>query len=380
MIFFRSLLILILMIALSACIVPKRIYSGAEILQIASDRVTAVEGGRIEVPFAITPEMAQFARDATRDKVTHVRKAIALVEAMISKWDLEITYDSSADMTAHQVFFERRANCMSFTNLFIGLSRSLGMDTAYVDVPQLSDYSIEGNIILNNGHMCAGLWDGGEFYLVDFSPDPEKHYRIYRIIDDLEAIAHHYNNLGYRVLRENPAHIDEAIRYYRISTEIKPGFPPGHNNLGAAYASRGDLDQARFHYECALEHDPQMAEANCNMGSLFFTQGRLSEAKKHFEKAVSAAKDNSHYHYRLGMTDYFLGDFRSASRHFIETIRIDERFTSAYIGLALIEERLLQYDTALEHLEKALSIQPGLSDATSRYNNIMLKASLVADI
>ncbi len=365
---------------LSACIVPKRIYSRNEILQIASDRVTAVEGGRIDIPFAITPEMAQFAQDATRDKVTHVKKAIALVEAMISKWDLEITYDSSADMTAHQVFFEHRANCMSFTNLFIGLSRSLGMDTAYVDVPQLDDYTIEGNIILNNGHMCAGLWDGGEFYLVDFSPEPEKHYRIYRVIDDLEAIAHHYNNMGYRVLRENPARIDEAIRYYRISTEIKPGFPPGHNNLGAALASRGDLEKAQFHYQSALENDPQMAEANCNMGSLLFTQGRLNEAKRYFEKAVSSAKDNSHYQYRLGMTCYFLGDLRSASRHFVETIRIDEHFTSAYIGLALIEERQSHYQSALQHLEKAISIQPGLSDATSRYNNILLKTSMDADI
>lgn len=376
----RFAILSVLLFSMTGCLNPKRIYTEVELRSIASEKLTAMPASEFDIPFKITSEMHAFAKQATRDSVTAAQKAIALVEAMISHWELEITYDKAASLTARDVFLLRYANCMSFTNLFIGLSRSIGMETVYVDVPQVHSYYNEGNIILNNGHMCAGLWDGAEFYLVDFSPDPEKHYRIYNVIDDLEAIAHHYNNMGYRILHDDPSQIQEAIRHYMIATEIKPGFPQGNNNLGAAYASLGDYQKAEIHYRQALNTAPAMAEANCNLGSIFFAQGKMLDARNHFARAVSSSKNNSHYHYRYAMACYYLGDLREAMKHFLETIRIDETYTNAYLGLALIAEKSSDYRSALMHLVKATALNPAQNEAYSRYTNLLLRTCLGAGI
>src|SRR5215212_5479787 len=70
----------------------------------------------------------------------------------------------------------------------------------------------------------------------------------------------------------------EAIACYRRALELKAGYFEAHNNLGAALRDRGQLDEAAASYRRALELKPDYIEAHVNYGHVLKSQKKLDEA------------------------------------------------------------------------------------------------------
>jgi len=276
---------------------------------------------------------------AVRNEERDIDRSISLVEAIVSRWDLDTEYDPRADLTALEVFELGRANCLAFTNLFVGLSREVGLRTVYVDVRQIEDIYLENNIIVNSGHICAGLYDSGQFYLIDFARTPQKDYRVFTEIDDFEALANHYNNLAYRQQTPDEASLRKSIEYYDLAIKIKREFKRARNNKGATLSLLNDVEGARRSYQKALEYDPRMPEANCNLGSLLFSENKYDEAAIYLKRAIKTRPRNPQYRYRLGLTYYFNGNMKSAEKELRAAVKKDRKFAKAYLGLAMIKRQ-----------------------------------------
>ena len=60
--------------------------------------------------------------------------------------------------------------------------------------------------------------------------------------------------------------LDNAIKVYRKTIELKPDFAEAYNNLGTTLQRRGKLNEAIEAYKMAIETKPKYDEAYSNLG------------------------------------------------------------------------------------------------------------------
>jgi tetratricopeptide (TPR) repeat protein len=65
-----------------------------------------------------------------------------------------------------------------------------------------------------------------------------------------------------------------------------------HNDLGIAYASRGQLDQAIAEFRRALDLDPDSAQTHWHLGAALAERGALDEAELHLRTSVQRDPTN----------------------------------------------------------------------------------------
>lgn len=89
--------------------------------------------------------------------------------------------------------------------------------------------------------------------------------RVLRVQAD-HVDANYY--LGLLYLQQNK--LDTAIEYISRSNDLRPagGTAAAYNDLGVAYARRGDVQNAVDNYQRALEIDPDFAAAANNLAAL----------------------------------------------------------------------------------------------------------------
>ena len=111
-----------------------------------------------------------------------------------------------------------------------------------------------------------------------------------RVIDDFEALAHYYNNRGYRLLYRaeiagTPAPWVAAGLDFAVATEVYPGLARAWNNLGVARARSGDHEGARTAYYEALEQDATIQSPHLNLAVLDKREGKTAAAVEHLRAA-----------------------------------------------------------------------------------------------
>jgi tetratricopeptide (TPR) repeat protein len=127
-----------------------------------------------------------------------------------------------------------------------------------------------------------------------------------RILDDLQALAHFYNNRGYELLlaatrNAEPLPWEIARADFAAATRLHPGLGRAWNNFGIAEARLGRSREAETAYRMAVTQDPTLSEPHSNLGVLELAQGRVQSALRAFERAVEIAPRNPYHHYHLGV-------------------------------------------------------------------------------
>ena len=108
-----------------------------------------------------------------------------------------------------------------------------------------------------------------------------------------------YNNLG--LAYASKGQLDEAIELYQTALRLKPDYAEAHNNLGIAYASKGQLEMAIEQFQTAVRLKPDYAEAHNDLGLAYASKGLLDEAIEHYQTAVRLKPDLTEAHFNLGL-------------------------------------------------------------------------------
>lgn len=355
----------LLAIFMTGCSIHQYIYEPDDLRQTVEPGLTDKELELLEIPYEVTPEMRAFAEEAVAGEINPIDKSVNIVKAIMSRWVLDVHYERLADFTAPDVFHHtRRANCLSFTHLFVSLARAMDIRAHYVDV-RFEEQITEKDVIISNHHICAGVYDGAEFFLIDFDPQPRKNYRVYRLIDDLEAVANHYNNIAineYAIHRET---LDDALVMLDMALKIKPDFLRALNNKGAVLALMDRPEAAEAVYRKALRVNNAMPEANANLAGLLLKQGKFREAIPLSHRAVDYSPNNTEYRYRLALGYLYMGDYSEAYKQFRWIVRRDPADRRALHGSALALYHLGKYDKARELVQDLLAVHPDSEDARS---------------
>lgn len=163
-----------------------------------------------------------------------------------------------------------------------------------------------------------------------------------------------------------------AERNFTAALRQSPGFYPSEAGLGYAALARKDNKEAATHFERALTENSAYAPALAGRGEALLTLGQRDQALSSFEAAVAADPQLSSIRSRIEVLRFRgLQDDVDAARKAAEAGRLDEarvmyeRTLGAspdspflYRELAIVERREGNLAGALEHAQKAATLNP----------------------
>ncbi len=257
-----------------------------------------------------------------------------LQRALFDPDQFPFTYFTRGTLTAAEAFFRREGNCLSFTNLFVALGRSLGIPVTTALVQRVVGSEREGDLIVVNTHVVAVLEYSGGVYTYDFDRSRRARPARLKPLDDMWITALYLNNRGADELRA--AHPDIALRYFQDAVALAPEFAPAWANLGVAYRRLGDVPKALEAYRRALELEPANPTVLSNLASLFRSLGREAEAQQAL-RAANLSEASPHQLLVRGDVELAAGRIEAAKQLYRAALRRNPELVDALLALARAE-------------------------------------------
>lgn len=269
-------------------------------------------------------------------------------------------YANRGTYTAAEAFARREGNCLSFTNLFVAMGRSLGIPVTTALVTRAQASEKEGDLIIVNNHVVAAYPYGTDWDYFDFDRRPHERPKVYKPLDDLWITALYLNNRGADELRAG--HPDIALRYFDYATRLAPGFPPAWGNLGVARRRLGDIQGALDAYAKALAISADDPTILGNLASLYRYLGRESEAETAL-KAANLAVATPHVLIVRGDLELAQGRTKTAISLYKRARSLGPKLADPWVALARAEMARSRPEAARKDLERALALEPNQPEA-----------------
>ncbi len=301
----------------------------------------SVPVAEVVVPYELDPARAEWARRlvaTARDDATRVQ---LLTEALFDPEGLGLRYENGLTATAAETIERRAGNCLGLASVFIGLARAAGLQAWYMDASVRVSETRQGqaDVAVNSGHVTAVVRVGERNVGLDFGRLGPVQW--YRVLDDVEALAHFYNNRGFDRIERAGAASAEAWRAaepdFRLAVRVMPELGRAWNNLGMAVARQGRPAEAAAAYRTAIARDPSLAAPWNNLGTLHLSLGRPAEAEEDLEAAARLDPTGSHIQYNLAVARLDRGDLVGAGRALRRALALRADYPAARALLARID-------------------------------------------
>jgi Flp pilus assembly protein TadD len=287
---FRVLVVAVAALAVAGqvCAGPKPQVFGYEAWRQAVEELD-VDPNDVVYPFQLNEEMATWADEKIRGFRGQMpeHKLEVLQRSFFDRAEFEFQYDVVKTLTAEEAFVARNGNCMSFTSLFIALSRSLDIPTFLVSVKRQPEVIRDGGLVVVNRHVVAGYKAPSKIHLFDFYVTDSSPHVSQRVLDDLEASAIYHTNIGGAAIRTGD--LEEALKNLEVAVLLAPRWAPAWVNLGVARTRLENVEGAFAAFQRALEVEPGNSSALVNLAKIYREQGRGEEA----ETAMRAAAEST---------------------------------------------------------------------------------------
>lgn len=317
----------------AGCAVSPGTAGPEEVVHVLRQR--GVDPAGLVVPFEMTAEMRAWARAQVPDRTPEPERLDRLLAAMIDPARLELRYESGHTATAREAFETRRANCLAFTSLFVGMAREVGVPAFYLDVEDVERFEKDGDLVVVSGHVSAGYdVGGGKVKILDFTPQDQPGYRRIHRISDVRATALFYSNRGAELLRTGET--QKSLAWLRRSVEIDPDLGGAWVNLGVALRRAGDAAAAEAAYQQALEAAPGTSSAYYNLAGLLRSRGRDEEAEELLGLASRLDGRNPFSYLALGDLSLGHGRLEEARRFYRRALRLGLDDAEPYAALGLV--------------------------------------------
>ena len=234
-------------------------------------------------PFASTPEMADWAHQATAGATNELEKAQSLFSALNKRVDVG---SSQSERTAEQAFKawkepKSKLSCQDYTFLYVALARAAGLKAFYVLVNR--DY--ESNLV---AHACAGVFAGRKAILVDATYNWFGVPHIdYEFEDDLQAVA--------LFMAES-----DVPSLERLAIKLEPDRALLRFIFAITLAQDGQSKEARETLEAGLKADSKSWWSLLARGAVEVYDNHGMDAIKHLEQCRDLRPGYPQLHYLLG--------------------------------------------------------------------------------
>lgn len=317
-------------------------------------RARGIDPSTLVLPYELTPEMKEWAHKTVSQGMPNEDRLRRLLQALLDPKGVALTYEGHYTATAAEAFAHHRANCLAFTNLFVGLARELGVPVFYLDVDDIQKFEKEGDLVVVSGHISAGFGAGRELKILDFTAAPAVSYHSIRQISDQTAIALYYSNRGGELLRGGKH--DEALAWLRTATALDPDLARAWINLGVALRRTADLPGAEAAYRKALQIDPEAVSAYQNLASLLRLRGQVQEAEELLALTERLASRNPYNLLNLGDLSLAHGRLDEARGFYKRALRLYSTNAEPYAAMGLWAKAAGNPREARKWFKKAVAI------------------------
>ena len=307
-------------------------------------------------PLEISNEMKQFVATNLATRSPDRDRAWLLAYSMLDRNLFNFTYDPTVTLTAKEAFRARRGNCLTFSNMFIALAREAGLDAWYREVEIQPEWSHRDETLLVSMHVNAGTVERMNKYVIDVSGRVTRRGERFRKLDDREAEAQFYNNLGANALVVED--LAMAYAYFRKADETQPGLTYIWSNAGVVLNRNGQQDDAIMAYETALTLDGDHSVALNNLYTIYEGRGDM-------ERAMELQREVEHYRRRNPYYVHYLAEVAFAENLLDEAIdytnraiRMEDREYRFHYTLAKLQYRTGRSNRAESSLERAIRLAP----------------------
>lgn len=329
-----SLCFVVLLLCLCGChegVVKKRLpVFGPEAWE-REVRRQGIDPDTLDYPLAYTDEMQRAASTAagpvgsTSEKLGHIQ------DYLFGRKLFNFEYEVRETHTAIEAFDRQSGNCVSFTSLFIALTRSVDLPVQAALLTYPDSIEQEGDLVVVRNHIAATYERGEDMLIFDFSRMGKKRYASAELLDDMGVTALYLNNIGGEELFAGNE--EAALRYFETAVKLAPEYTPTYANLGVVLRRLGDDERALAAYHQALRIDVRQPTVLNNLAALYHSQGRLQEALD----AVSAADPRGAIPSLLvarGNIELVEGKPKVALKHFKRAARFDPEAPEPRVAIA----------------------------------------------
>jgi tetratricopeptide (TPR) repeat protein len=284
---------------------------------------------------AIPPEVqAQLQAKVISPTNSPEQRLQRLVELVFRPEGLGLQYDTEATLTVTEVWQQRRANCLSFTLLFVALAREVGLDARMQEVGQVVSWYQDQGLIFNAGHVNVGLRVDGRRATLDLDQNVLYDRRGPRIISDQRAMAHFYNNRGVEGLTAHD--YPTARRYFDAALQMEPRFVAAWNNFGVLESRLGDTAAAARDLESALAINGEHAPALSNAVALYTRIGDVPHAERLQKKLDQARARDPFYQFLQATNAERSGNYPLAVHYYRNALKLYDNAHQFHFGLARV--------------------------------------------
>ena len=319
-------------------------------------------------PMALTPAMA-LAANGLAGAGTEGERLERLRQALLDGKTFSFEYAKYSTFTATEAFDARRGNCVSFTNLFIALGRSIGSRLRAALVSARGASERQGDLVVIHNHMVAVRQEPGGHtaWIYDFFQGAEEPLGPLVLLDDLEVAAVLASNAG--VAHLGRGENAEARDDFGLAVKLGPTRGTLWANLGLAAWRMGDTPAALAAYRRGLEVDPGAPSLHQNLAALYIGEGRPAEAR-----AALASIDGSRASpYALLVRGYLEiagGSVKQAIANYRKAAAADPKLVEPWLAIARAELMRGRPAAARKAAEKALKRDPSSEDARRLLDSI----------
>lgn len=312
-------------------------------------------------PMALNQEIIDYIERNVRNRTSAIKIVDQLQAILFDPEYLNIEYDDQITRTAIETFEDRRGNCLSVVNLYIAMARHFGVDARFQTVKVRPSWDRRGEMLVLSQHINAiGRFNQSTMYVVDFTPEITLQQLTASTVDDREARALYFNNLGVEALIRNE--YDTSLAYFKNALYLDPRLSIAWNNIATSYSRMDDKEIAEYAYRKAYTLDQSNATAINNLIKYYNNIGDTDTAERYSQAIVRFNNRNPYYHYTQGNLAYADGNYELARDHYREAIRRKDAEPDFYLALSKTYEQLGNAEEANRMYDMARLIVIAMGD------------------
>jgi tetratricopeptide (TPR) repeat protein len=316
--------------------------------------------------FALSEPMRQFLTVDIARQLRAQGPVAGLINALYTKGQLKLEYDSAMTRNAAEAFEARSGNCLSLVIMTAAFAKELGLRIEFHDANTDEVWSRNGDLLLGSGHVnvslgarstdigIRGVYQNPE--TVDFLGSDEVAGLPTRAIPEEMVVAMYMNNKAVEALVRGQ--LDDAYGWAREAVRQSPRFESAYNTLGIVYVHHGDLAQAVRVFRYALERDPDSATVLSNLADVEARLGNAAEAEALRARLVQIDPHPPYYFFNLGQAAMQAQDYRSAKNLFAREVSRADYNHEFHFWLGVAYFKLGETDRARRQLLLALERSP----------------------
>ena len=335
--------------------------------------------------FALSAEMQSYVSDeiATRSRTKGRQRG--LIDALYSKDELRLEYDTEMTRNAAQAFAARSGNCLSLVIMTAAFAKELGLTVEYQKVFVDDAWARTGDIYLSIGHVNLTLGkrktDSGGFgyrvgvrppesegMMIDFLPADDLHRVRTRAIGEEVIIAMYMNNRAVEAMAQK--HIDDAYWWAREAIVQAPAFLNPYNTLGAIYQRHGNLKESEQVLAHVLDREPDNIQAMSNLIVVLNGLGRVEESQRWSVKLSKMDPAPPFGYFNRGLAAMRDGDIKTAKEAFAKEVARAPDYHEFNFWLAVAYLNLGEVEQARKYLTVAMK------NSTTRRDHDLYAAKL----